>query len=59
MEANQSNPPASTPDKTKWFLDPLAEWRDHANQWDLSDYRPASPAKAAPRSKPDAAPRGE
>ncbi len=41
-----------TTETPKRYLDPFAEGRDYANQWDWSAFKPQSPAQ--PASEPEA-----
>ncbi len=52
MKTTKQQPTTGNPEPPKRLLDPYAEWRDHANQWDLSAWQSNPPAepKAAPAS---------
>ena len=53
------NSPTTTTDVSqespKRFLDPFAEWRDHANKWDVTELLRKKPEKQA-TAKPDKEP---
>ncbi len=52
MKTTKQQPENRNPEPPKKFLDPNAEWRDHANQWDLSAWQ-SKPASTPPAPKPD------
>ncbi len=52
MKTNKQQPQPTNAEPPKRLLDPDAEWRDHANQWDLSSWQsnPPSTPKTEPTS---------